>query len=103
MITEIIDFFENERLYKAFNNIIVTLIPKTDEARSIKDYRPRVGCTTVYKIISKTLTDRLGKVLGSIISQCQGAFVPGQQIHNDILLAYELIKVYFRKGGTPDV
>lgn len=28
-------------------------------------------------------------------------FVPGQQIHNHILLAFELIKGYSRKGGTP--
>lgn len=80
---------------------MVTLIPKSDEATSIKDFRPIAGCTILYKIISKVLTARLGKVLGNIISPCQAAFIHGQQIYNHILLAYDLIKGYTRKGGTP--
>lgn len=51
--------------------------------------------------MSNILTNRLGKVLSSIINPCQAAFVPEQQIHNRILLAYELIKGYSRKLGTP--
>ena len=95
------DFFNNDRLLKAFNCTIVTLIPKHEKAVSVKDYRPIAGCTILYKIISKILTARLGKVLNSIVSPCQAAFVPRQQIHNHILLAYELIRGYARKNGTP--
>lgn len=86
------DFFENERLYKDFNSMVVTLIPKSEEAASIKHLNPIVGYTTLYKIISKVLIGRLGKVIGSIVGLCQDAFVPWQHIHNHILLAYELIK-----------
>ncbi|XP_040872094.1 uncharacterized protein [Glycine max] len=68
-----------------------------------KDYHPIVGCTIVYKIIAKIITERLGKILPSIISHSQAAFVPGQNIHNHILLAYELLNGYGRKGGTPRV
>lgn len=67
----------------------------------MKDYRPIVGCTTFYKIISKILTARLGGVLQDVISHNQSAFVPGQNIHNHIMLAYELIRGYTRKNGTP--
>ncbi|XP_058749651.1 uncharacterized protein LOC131622632 [Vicia villosa] len=49
------------------------------------------------------MTQRMGRVLPSIISKNQAAFVPGQNIHNHILLAYELLKGYERKGGTPRV
>ncbi|MCI14621.1 ribonuclease H protein, partial [Trifolium medium] len=38
---------------------------------------------------------------GSIVNHSQAAFVPGQHIHDHILLAYELIRGYSRKGGTP--
>ncbi|KAI5419338.1 hypothetical protein KIW84_043485 [Lathyrus oleraceus] len=41
------DFFKNERLYKAFNSMVVTLIPKSEEAASIKDLNPIVGYTTL--------------------------------------------------------
>ncbi|PNX94562.1 ribonuclease H [Trifolium pratense] len=95
------DFFENGRLYKAANCTLVTLIPKTNEAKRIKEYRPISCCITIYKIISKVLTKRMGEVMTNIIGQNQAAFVPGQIIHNHILLTYELIKGYNRKGGTP--
>lgn len=39
-------------------------------------------------------------MLNSIMDQNQGAFVPGYVIHNHILLTYELIRGYRRKGGT---
>lgn len=97
----VIYFFDNERLYLAANYTMVNLIPKNEEAKTIKDYRPIAGCTTLYKIISKVLTDRLAKVIRSIISPCQADFVPGKQIHNYILLTYELLKGYSRKGGAP--
>lgn len=80
---------------------MVTLILKNEEAKYMKDYRPIYVCTTMYKIISKVLTARLGLVLGSVIGKCQGAFVPGQQIHSYILLTYKLIKGYTRKDGPP--
>ena len=88
-------------LYKRFNETVVTLIPKHPAAKMIKEYRPIAGCSTFYKIISKILTTRLGRVLGTIISKAQAAFVPGQKIHSHILLAMELLKGYNRSNGTP--
>ncbi|XP_058767357.1 uncharacterized protein LOC131641049 [Vicia villosa] len=46
------------------------------------------------------LTANLAKVIGSIIGHNQAVFIPGQQIHKHILLAYELIRGYTRKHGT---
>lgn len=36
-----------------------------------------------------------------MVHESQAAFVPGQQIHNHILLSYELLRGYNRTGGTP--
>lgn len=95
------EFFEHNVLYKRFNETVVTLIPKHPAAKMIKEYRPIAGCSTFYKIISKILTTRLGRVLGTIISKAQVAFFPGQKIHSHILLAMELLKGYNRSNGTP--
>ena len=101
LLAAVHEFFNRNYLYKAFNCSSITQLPKTKTARRISEFRPISVCTTVYKIISKILTNRLGRVIGSIISPNQAAFIPGQQIHNQILLAYELIKGYSRKYTTP--
>lgn len=62
------DFFEKGKLYKVVNYTVVTLIPKSEEAKSIRDYRPIAGCSTLYKIIPRILTCRLARVIGSVIS-----------------------------------
>lgn len=97
----VLDFFKDGGFDARFNRTLVTLIPKHDQAIKVKDYRPISCCTTVYKIISKVIANRLSKVLGSIISNNQAAFVPSKTIHDHILLAYELIKGYSQMGGMP--
>lgn len=88
-------------MYEPINTSLVILIPKNQEAKYARDYRPISCCTTIYKVISKVLTTRLSRVIKNIVHQSQAAFVPGQKIHDQILLAYELIQGYERKGGTP--
>ena len=87
VIDAVKEFFEHTVIYKAMNETIVTLIPKHPAAKTIRDYHPIAGCSTFYKIISKILTARLGKVLGNVINKAQAAFVTGQHIQNHILLA----------------
>jgi hypothetical protein len=101
IIAAVLEFFQENYIYSAVNSTLVTLIPKHSVAKTIKEYRPISCCTTIFKIISKIMTMRLSKVLGSIINTSQAAFVPGHHIHDHILLAYELIRGYSRKGGTP--
>lgn len=101
MVKVVQEYFEKSKLFEAFNSTVVTLIPKHARAVTIRDYRPIAGCTTFYKIVSIILTNRLGKVLKEIIHPSQAAFIPGQNIHNHILLATELLKGYSRKGRTP--
>lgn len=95
------EFFDQGVMHSQFNKTTVTLIPKSPTSSRIKEHRPIARFSTFYNIIAMILTDRLGKVLQSVINHCQKAFVPGQHIHNHILLAYELIKGYGRKHGTP--
>ncbi|XP_050888621.1 uncharacterized protein LOC127093761 [Lathyrus oleraceus] len=88
-------------MLKAINSIVVTLIPKTNQASMVKDYRLISCCTTMHKIISRIITTKLSKVLGSIINESQAAFVLGKHIQDHILLANELIEGYNINGGPP--
>lgn len=49
------EFFEDEKMYLAVNNTLVTLILKNSEAKTIKDFRPISCFTTLYKITSSNI------------------------------------------------
>lgn len=91
-------FFKNERMYKAVNCTLVTLIPKLAGACTMQEMRPISCCTTLYKIISKILTNRLSQVINYVVDEFQSAFLPSKVIHDNILLASELVRRYDRKS-----
>lgn len=95
------EFFTHKRSYAAVNCTLVTLIPKTNTTSSVKDMRPISCCTTLYKMISKILTNRLSVVINTVIHDSQSAFLSGKVIHDNILLAQELVKGYGRKHISP--
>lgn len=66
----------------------------------VKDFRPVACCTVAYKIISKILTARLGKVIGEVIDPAQAGFIPGKHI-GAAALATELMKGYSHKYISP--
>lgn len=94
-------FFLKGFLPKGFNSTILALIPKRTDARMIKDYRPIACCNVIYKTISKLLASRLKKLLPSIISANQSAFVHGRMFMENVLLATELIKDYHSPTISP--
>ncbi|CAN1141001.1 LINE-1 retrotransposable element ORF2 protein [Linum perenne] len=94
-------FFEKCSQPKYVNSILLALIPKKFNAADMKDYRPISCCNVIYKVISKVLASRLSKVLPSIISPAQNAFIKGRYIGDGILLAHELLKGYNHSGISP--
>lgn len=94
---EIYDFFQHKRMYVAINCASVTLIPKTLEAKTMKEMRHIARWTNIYKIILKMLTMRLNKIISVIMDENQSTFVPGKIIHDNIMIAHELLRCYNRK------
>jgi len=81
---------------------VVSLIPKIQGAKYIKDYRSIVVANFKLKIISKILADRLALVATRIISPNQYGFVQGRQIQDCIGIASEVINLLSKKvhGGN---
>lgn len=83
------EFYYSEEFYEHLNNTFITLIPKKHNAKEL--YRPISLLSSVYKIISKTLTSKLKLVVKGIIAQSQGTFIGGRQILDCALIANECI------------
>lgn len=60
------------------------------------DYRPNSLCNVLYTIGAKVLANRLRNILPDLISFNQGAFLKGQLISDNILLAHVLVE-YIKK------
>ena len=107
----VLHFSISGALPKKLNVTWVSLIPKFEGAKDIKDLRPisMVGC--VYKVIAKILANRMKNVMDVLVGEVQSTFVKGRQILDGALIAYEtvfqlkkkkkegmLVKLDFRKA-----
>jgi hypothetical protein len=88
---EVLQAMESANIPEGWNDTMVVLIPKVDNPESISQYCPISLCNVIYKIILKMLAQRLKIILPEVISPMQSAFVPGQLITDDVLVAYESV------------
>ena len=84
-------FFEKGSMHTGANMTWVTLAPKIDDVKEMKDYRPisMVGC--IYKTIPKVLANRIRHVMDGPVGETQTAFAQGQQILDGALIACKVI------------
>ena len=73
------------------NKTNISLIPKINNPKRMTDFRPINLCNDVYKLISKTLANRLNALLPHIISENQSAFASDRLITDNVLMAFELM------------
>jgi len=70
---------------------IISLIPKTQNATTIQQYRPICVLNVSFKIFTKVGTNRLNKVAKSVVSPTQTAFMPGRNIMEGVVILHETI------------
>lgn len=80
------------------NSSFIALVPKIHDPVDVKDYRPisLIGCQ--YKVIAKVLANRLMKVIHSVVSEVQTAYIKGRQIIDGPLMVNEFISWASKKN-----
>ena len=82
-------------------NGVITLIPKKDKDISyLKNYRPISLLTVDYKILAKTIANRLKKCLDILIHSDQSGFLKGRNIGNNVRLITDIIE-YAKLNNIP--
>lgn len=69
----------------------IALIPKKKNPTSVTEFHSISLCNVLDKLISKTLANRLKKILTHIIFPSQSAFILGRLIMDNTLSAYETL------------
>ena len=62
------DWFDNKLDIYRIKFAMITLIPKEEDARSMKKFRPISLLNCSFKIFTKVLTNRIGKIVNRLIS-----------------------------------
>ncbi|KAF5807675.1 putative RNA-directed DNA polymerase [Helianthus annuus] len=103
---EVMDyFFVDGALNVGCGSSFITLIPKLKDPVGLNNYRPISLIGVISKLVSKVLANRLKRVIGSVVSESQSAFLKGNFILDGPLLVNELYncckkrkkKVFFLK------
>ncbi|GKE06167.1 RNA-directed DNA polymerase, eukaryota, reverse transcriptase zinc-binding domain protein [Tanacetum coccineum] len=94
-------FERNGSIPKSFNSSFIALVPKIQDSLHLNDFRPisLIGCQ--YKVIAKVLANRLLKVINSIVSEVQTAYIQGRQIIDGPLIVNEILAWATKKKRTP--
>ncbi|GKB09037.1 RNA-directed DNA polymerase, eukaryota, reverse transcriptase zinc-binding domain protein [Tanacetum coccineum] len=85
-------FFHSGFIPKGVNSSFIALIPKSPDAKMVKEFRPISLIGSLYKIIAKILANRLVMVLGNIVNEVQSVFVADRQILDGPFILNEIFQ-----------
>ncbi|XP_020696169.2 uncharacterized protein LOC110109442 [Dendrobium catenatum] len=94
VISVIMHFFATNVMCQSWKETLVVLIRKMENVNMPSKFRLISLFQSFYKIVSKVLINRLKPVLSTIISEEQGAFVPGRSISSHGLMAQEMMSKF---------
>lgn len=93
----ILEFFVGFEMPRSWTCTSIVPIPKVSNPKKFTQFCPISLCNFSNKIITKILSTRLARILPKLISPEQSGFVLGRLIHDNILLAQELMQSINKK------
>lgn len=95
----VLDFFETRQLPPKIKDALVVPIPKIGKPEKISQFRPISLCNVLFKTITKTMVNRLKKVMPKLIGPAQASFIPGRLSVDNIVVVQEAVHSMRRKKG----
>jgi hypothetical protein len=91
-LMDLVRGFEKEEVNVArVNYAMIILLPEEEEAISLRKFRPISLINCSFKIISKTLNNRLESICNRLLASNQTSFVRGRFILESVVSTYEII------------
>ena len=86
--------------FELLNSAYVTLLPKKEDATSVKDFRPISLVHSFAKLVTKILANRLASYLNQLVSPNQSAFIKGRFILDNFMLVQHTTKFLHQQKQT---
>lgn len=96
-VASCLNILNNRSSVRDLNHTNIVLVPKIKHPKAASDFRPINLCNVSYKLIAKSIANRLKPILQSIISEAQSAFVLGRLISDNFLISYECVEYIMQK------
>lgn len=85
----VLEVLNKGKWFESLNEAFIALIPKSKPPLQVTEFGPISLCNVLYKIIAKSLANRLKAILPAIISPTHSTFVPSRLITNNVIVAFE--------------
>lgn len=97
VITTCIHIFNKQVTIAPLNHTYIAF--KIGKLRKVTNYTPINLCNVIYRIVAKTIANRLKQFLYQVISPTQRVFIPNRLIIDNIIIGYECLhKIRHSKG-----
>lgn len=90
--------FDQQKV-EQINDMLLVLIPKTEEANHMKLFRPISLCNVNYKVITTIVASRLKRSINTLVAPNQCSFVPSRNSMDNVVIAQEVFHSMRIKKG----
>lgn len=96
----VLGLLADTHVIEKFDYTHLILIPMGRTQATSVDFRPIDLCNALYKIMSKTISNKITKVLPHLVSHNQCAFINGRNATNNALISLEILHHIHRSHLT---